>query len=457
MATHSGSIRRKLQVGFALLAALLAGSLAAFMNHALQRSLDVEAVQAIVGQAEALARALDAGQSPIDLEPQPRPEKVSWRVLDRTGRVLSQSKDLASLPGEAPEVTDGKVHEVHLEGGETYSLLVRPWNRGTEKGALVLMLDRTHEAGLIRGFQQTLLLGVIVAAILATFLARLVARWGLAPLGALIDEAGTINVRNLDRRLEARHFPLELQELVATLNGALARLQNAFERMSRLGGELAHELRTPLQNLRSVLENRARQRANPLDPAELGALIEDCDRMAALIEQIMFLAQSESPALLKRVSIPAKPLLEEVRGFFEAAAEAAEVTLSVQGEDALKAYGDRLLLMRALHNLVANALRHTPAGGQVVLGVEAVPEGLQLFVEDTGAGIPEAWIAKLGTPFVRPPGARNAEGHGLGLAIVKRIAVMLGGDMVVASQEGQGTRVALRLPVPGKDIGSLPG
>jgi signal transduction histidine kinase len=66
-------------------------------------------------------------------------------------------------------------------------------------------------------------------------------------------------------------------------------------------------------------------------------------------------------------------------------------------------------------------------------------------VEDTGTGIPEGWISQLGTPFVRPPDARNAEGHGLGLAIVKRIATLLGGDMVIASQMGKGTRVSLRM------------
>jgi signal transduction histidine kinase len=83
----------------------------------------------------------------------------------------------------------------------------------------------------------------------------------------------------------------------------------------------------------------------------------------------------------------------------------------------------------------------------VTLGAERCPEGLALFVADDGAGIPEAWIARLGTPFVRPPDARNAEGHGLGLAIVKRIAVMLGGDMVVESRLGHGTRVSLRMPL----------
>jgi two-component system heavy metal sensor histidine kinase CusS len=301
---------------------------------------------------------------------------------------------------------------------------------------------------LIHGFRRTLLLGVMVAMVVAALLARVIAKWGLAPLGALILEAGFINDRNLDRRLAAGNFPLELQELVATLNATLSRLQDSFERVGNLGAELAHELRTPLQNLRSTLENRILQAGTtPVEPSELGALIEDCDRMAALIEQILFLARSEhAPSDLPNVGIPAGDLLEEVRGFFEAAAEAVDVDLRIEANPGVEVRGDRLLLTRALHNLTTNALRHAPRGGHVMLGAQTGSEGVTLSVEDDGPGIPEAWIPRLGTPFVRPPDARNSEGHGLGLAIVKRIAAMLGGEMIVISRVGQGTRVLLRIP-----------
>ena len=235
---------------------------------------------------------------------------------------------------------------------------------------------------------------------------------------------------------------------MGTLNAALSRLQEAFDRLGSLGAELAHELRTPLQNLRSTLENRIlRGGVIPIEPAELGVLIEDCDRMAALIEQILFLARSEhSPQGLESVEIPARDLLEEVRDFFEAAAEETGVNLEVQAEPRITVRGDRLLLTRALHNLTSNALRHAPRGGRVVLGAQEQPEHVALFVDDDGPGIPEAWIPRLGAPFVRPPEARSTEGHGLGLAIVKRIAAMVGGEMIIESQSGQGTRVRIQLP-----------
>jgi two-component system heavy metal sensor histidine kinase CusS len=309
-------------------------------------------------------------------------------------------------------------------------------------------MDRTHEEALIHGFRRTLLLVVVAAMVLAALLARVIARWGLAPLGAIVQEAGSISDQNLDHRLVAANFPLELQELVATLNAALSRLQEAFDRLGNLGAELAHELRTPLQNLRSTLENRiVRGGAQPVEPAELGVLIEDCDRMAALIEQILFLARTEhSPQGLERSEIPAQDLLEEVRCFFEAAAEEAGVDLHVKADPRITVPGDRLLLTRALHNLSSNALRHAFRGGRVTLGVQELPGCVSLWVEDNGPGIAESWIPKLGAPFVRPPEARPSEGHGLGLAIVKRIAAMLGGEMVLESRTGQGTKVQVQIP-----------
>ncbi len=448
MKAHSGSILHKLQGGFALAAMALVGLMAVFMDGALRRSLEAEDAQVMEGQAGALLRQLAAGQPLHDLEGVPRPEKAGWRILDGTGRILSQSREIAALPTVPILESSGKAREIEAAGGGVYSVLVRPWSHGTEQGLLQLVMDRTHEEALIQGFRRILLLGVVAAMVVAALLARVIARWGLAPLGALIQEAGSISDQNLDRRLASENFPLELQELIATLNAALSRLQEAFERVGNLGAELAHELRTPLQNLRSTLENRVLQaRFTQVEPAELGALIEDCDRMAALIEQILFLARSEhAPLTMRQSRLSARALLEEVRGFFEAAAEEAGLDLRVESDPGVEVSGDRLLLTRALHNLTANALRHTPAGGRVILGAQLGLGQVDLFVEDNGPGIPEAWIPNLGTPFMRPPGARSSEGHGLGLAIVKRIAFMLGGEMVVESRMGKGTRVWIRVP-----------
>lgn len=448
MTRPSGSILRKLQLAFALSATLLAGLMAVFMDRALHRSLEAEDALVMEGQARAMLQRLAAGEAGPETGGRPVLEKAEWRVLDREGRILAQSGFMAGLPPLVPP-PDAPAQEVETAEGRIYSILARPWRAvgGRAGGTLFLAMDRSHEQALTAHFRRTLALAVGLAALVAAMVARWVAAWGLAPLARIAREAGTIDDRHLDRRLEAAQFPGELRDLVDTLNAALARLQAAFERTDRLGAELAHELRTPLQNLRSTLENQAlAPGGSEAQRSALGGLLEECDRMAALIDQILFLARAEGgPGRLAREPIDVPGLLEEVRGFFEASAEEAGVALQVAAPPGVLA-GDRLLLTRALHNLVANALRHTAQGGRVVLGADTAPGATALWVEDTGSGIAPEWIPRLGQPFTRPPEPRPEGGLGLGLAIVARIAAMLGGTMDIQSRVGQGTRVTLRIP-----------
>lgn len=445
----SGSILRKLQLAFALSATLLVGLLAVFMDRALHRSLEAEDALVMEGQARVMVQRLAAGEPGPEAGGRPVLEKAEWRLLDPEGRVLSQSPFMTGLPALAVPPPEAPPREVETPDGRVFSVLARPWQKvgGVPGGTLFLAMDRSHEQALTLHFRRTLALAVGLAALVAALVARWVAAWGLAPLARIVREAGTIDDRHLDRRLEVEQFPGELRDLVDTLNTALTRLQAAFERTDRLGAELAHELRTPLQNLRSTLENQAlAPDSNEVQRGVLGGLLEECDRMAALIDQILFLARAEAgPGRLVRESIEVPGLLEEVRGFFDASAEEAGVALRVVAVKGTLS-GDRLLLTRALHNLVANALRHTPRGGTVTLGFQPGVAGVELWVEDTGSGIPPEWVPRLGQPFIRPPEPRSEGGLGLGLAIVARIAAMLGGAMDIRSQVGEGTRVALQIP-----------
>ena len=448
MKPPSGSILRKLQLGFALAATVLVGLMAIFMDQALHRSLEAEDAQVMEAQAQAMLQHLAAGAAAPDPGGRPLLEKAAWRVFDRSGRTLAESGFMKGVPPLDIPPAGAPVREEQMPDGRIYSVLTRPWQRsgGGEGGTLLLVMDRSHEEALTTDFRRTLALGVGLAALVAALVARGVAVWGLAPLARIVREAGTIDDRHLDRRLEAEQFPGELQALVDTLNAALARLQEAFERTGRLGAELAHELRTPLQNLRSTLENQTLAAdCTEAQRGILGGLLEECDRMAAVIGQILFLARAEEgPGRLVREPIDVPGLMEEVRGFFEAASEEAGVALRVAAAPAAL-MGDRLLLTRALHNLVANALRHTPPGGEVRLGAKVEPGATLLWVEDTGSGIPPEWVPRLGQPFTRPPDPRPEGGLGLGLAIVARIATMLGGAMEIQSRVGEGTRVTLRI------------
>lgn len=442
---NTASILDRLQTGIALAAFVLACALAIFMDSALRRSFEREDALVMEAQATALVQAFEGGLLSSS-SGERQPEKADWRIMDRTGATVMESRGMASIPPMAWPAPGLPPRECAGPGGGTFSVATRRWHRSQESGLVVLAMDRTHEEALVRGFRRMLALGVIGLSLSAALVGRLIARWGLKPLHRIAQEAGQIRAKTLDRRLAPEAFPKELQELVATLNAALERLDSAFQRLERFGAELAHELRTPLQNLRSTMENLTlRGEASEAHLHTLGGLLEECDRMAATIEQILFLAHSEgveSPPDLREVN--AQEAMGEAQAFFEPAAEEQGVTIKVECEQGLKLQAEPLLLLRALHNLVANALRHTPAGGTITLGGTRTPGADVLWVQDTGEGIPEAWQGKVTQAFIRGPGTENREGLGLGLAIVKRIAEMHRAELGLESQEGIGTRVELR-------------
>jgi two-component system heavy metal sensor histidine kinase CusS len=408
--------------------------MALFMDHALHRSLEAE--DALV--LETRVREVTANLSREAEAPRlggPRPEQVAWAWFgEGGGRRQSHDFPATGIEGLAP----GQAMERGI-GGRRF--LVKAV--AVPGGRLVLALDRTHEEALVAGFRRTLLLAVARSAVLAALLGRFLAARGLAPLHALAEEAGALRPASLERRLDASRYPVELGEVVDRLNGALERMEEAFDRLSGLAGELAHELRTPIQTLRAEAEALVRSGEGP--PEALGSMLEECDRLAAQVEQMLFLARAEDPgAVLSRGPVGVAELLEEVRAFFEGSAEEAGIALTVDDPGALLLQADAGLLRRALHNLVANALRHTPAGGSVGLAAREAGGRVSLEVTDTGPGIAEALRPVLGQRWAKGRGSR---GLGLGLAIVRSIARLHGGELVVEPAASGGTVARLELSV----------
>jgi two-component system heavy metal sensor histidine kinase CusS len=159
---------------------------------------------------------------------------------------------------------------------------------------------------------------------------------------------------------------------------------------------------------------------------------------------MLFLARAEDPgALLHREPFEVRGLLTEVADFFEASADEAGVRLEVEAGAGCRLEGDRALVGRALHNLLANALRHTPQGGRIVLSALPLPGGVALAVVDTGTGIPDALLPALGRRWAKGPGSR---GLGLGLAIVQSIARVHGGSLDIQPAKGGGTEARMEFP-----------
>lgn len=278
-----------------------------------------------------------------------------------------------------------------------------------------------------------------------------IARQGIRPVEEIATTARHISSTNLRERILPQGYPSELASLAGTFNEMLDRLEESFERISRFSADIAHDLRTPVNNIRGEAEV-ALARARTLEEYRdvLGSCLEEAVRLSDLIGDLLFLARAENPSPnLHWASVDLVELLGSVRDYYEAAAAEGGISLTTAiGNEPVVANLDRTLMQRAVGNLVANAVAHTPPGGSVVLGATGELDSVRIEVSDTGVGIPPEDLPRVFDRFFRVDKSRSqaSGGTGLGLAIVQSIIVLHKGNAEIKSQPGQGTRVILHIP-----------
>jgi two-component system heavy metal sensor histidine kinase CusS len=279
-----------------------------------------------------------------------------------------------------------------------------------------------------------------------------IARHGIRPVEEMATTARHISSTNLRERILAEGYPSELASLANTFNQMLDRLEESFERISRFSADIAHDLRTPVNNIRGEAEV-ALARARTIDEYRdvLESCLEEAVRLSDLVGDLLFLARAESPLThLRRERVNVAELLDVVREYYEASAAEGSVSLTTAvADEPLIAELDRTLLQRAVGNLVSNALAHTPPGGAVVLRSNVDSSTIRIAVSDTGVGIPAEALPRVFDRFFRVDSSRSqaSGGTGLGLAIVQSIALLHGGNVRISSQPGRGTTVTLHMPV----------
>jgi two-component system heavy metal sensor histidine kinase CusS len=276
-----------------------------------------------------------------------------------------------------------------------------------------------------------------------------VTRRGLRPLAEITRATERVGVQQLQERIRTRHWPRELATLAGAFDRMLDRLQESFERLSRFSADLAHELRTPINNLvgeAQVTLSRERTAAEYARVLQSG--LEEHGRLARMIDSMLFLARADqAQSGLELQTLEAAAHLRTVAEFYQPLAEELSVSLSCDGDCRLRA--DPALVRRALSNLLSNALRHTPAGGSVTLSAGMARDHVPVLqVTDTGTGIGAEHLPRLGDRFYRvdPSRSDGSGSAGLGLAIVRSIMSLHGGEFRIETAPGRGTTVSLRFP-----------
>jgi signal transduction histidine kinase len=249
---------------------------------------------------------------------------------------------------------------------------------------------------------------------------------------------------DLSARIPARGTNDEIDQLVASLNAMLDRIQLLMDGLRQVTGDIAHDLRTPLGRLRQGLED-AREHASSTGEYAVATeeAIAEADTLLEIFSALLRIAQIEGGA--QKSAFTDVDLSELARSIGEAYAPAAEDsqhTLDLKIDDGVHLVGDRQLLAQMISNLIENALNHTPSGSSVRLEVAHTPVGFEVEVADNGPGIPEGERERVFDRFYRLDRSRTTAGSGLGLALVKAIAT-LHGLTIRLGDAGPGLKVTI--------------
>ena len=284
-----------------------------------------------------------------------------------------------------------------------------------------------------------------IAVVLASLVGYALATVGLRPVETMRRRAAAISLSGEPERLPLGPARDEIRRLGETLNEMLDRLRRSFERERRFVADASHELRSPIAVIKTELEGVLRSGGLGGEQREaLVAAVEECDRLAALAEDLLVLARSADGRLPMRPEpLPVAGLLEGARHrFVDRAAERGRA-IRVEAPADLVVMADELRMRQALANLVDNAIRH--GDGDIDLRARAAPDGVEIDVTDQGAGFGPDIAARAFERFTRASESRSGDGAGLGLAIVLAIAAGHGGGAVIVEGPG-GTTVRLTLP-----------
>lgn len=325
-------------------------------------------------------------------------------------------------------------------GTQTYRGIAAELPTGLYPKATVIVAvatDIEHHQAFMQSFRQTLWLFMAGAAALSGLLGWIVARRGLAPLRAMREQTHGVTAQQLSHRLPVESVPLELAELAQSLNDMLARLEEAFLRLSDFSSDIAHELRTPVSNLMTqtqVALSRPRSADNYRSILESNA--EECEHMARMIADMLLLAKADNGLVVPhRETLQLATEVQALFDYYEAVAEDKGLHLALEGEAEVSA--DRLMLRRALGNLLSNAVRHAHANTAVQVRISTSPQAVTLAISNQGETLaPEHWERVFDRFFrVDPSRQRSAEGSGLGLAITRSIVTAHGGSIEVSSAD----------------------
>lgn len=385
-------------------------------------------------------------------------------VVDRRGTPLYQSGAVTRMPDNGADsliaklsvLPDDSAAVVPLPGVDELLLVAREISDTTgSMGRVVVGVPTSRVTTLPREYRIVLFFIAPLIITLAGWRA-----WATSGLTSqriariTHDVAAITDGRSLHRRLSVENAGQEFEELVGTLNAMIARLETSFGGLRRFTADASHELKTPLAVLRADVE---RAMSEPIPPPErlvaLEEALQETTRMADLVESLLTLARADEGRFdIHREPVALKPLVQDIYETALILGEGAGVAVNFPFTADVTVMGDPTRLRQLFLNLVTNAIKYTPAGGKVELGLGLHSDNVTFAVRDTGIGIAAADVPHIFERFWRADRARSRMsergGFGLGLAISQWIAQAHGGTLTASSRLGRGSLFTVTLPLP---------
>jgi heavy metal sensor kinase len=319
------------------------------------------------------------------------------------------------------------------------------------KNGLLLQIGRNSmkRRVLLEHFGATCLAVTFPVLLLALGGGALMADRALRPLRNLTATVQNIVATGkLDARIPPEKTAGELRELVISFDRMLEKIEALVEGMRGVLDNVAHDLRTPITRLRGVAELALR---NPEDPDAAREALADCveesERVITMLNTLMDISEVETGAMklnLQRVDIT--ELARQLTEFYTEVAEDQGIKISLSAESRCEAVADENRLRQAVANLLDNAVKYTPAGGQVEVAVKRTSSQVVVSVRDTGIGIPAEDLPRVWERLYRGDKSRSQRGLGLGLSLVRAIAQAHSGECRVKSEPGRGSEFTLQIP-----------
>lgn len=374
------------------------------------------------------------------------------RLLDGSGGVIAETAGMGRLlpvglfPPGNPTASAEMPMKDYQTGAKLFSLVSMHAEEGGQSYLIQVAQDRSVDEQFEKEFGLLVVVVMVVGIFASIMIAITVTRRGLKPLNTMTDSLMRVGPTRLNERVLATEWPRELQPVAIAFDDMLDRLEDSFNRLSQFSADLAHELRTPLANIRGEAEVALNR---PRTPHEYEAVIEssvaECERLGGIIDNLLFLARAEAAeSKVNYARFDGRAAIDRIAAYNEAIAEERRLQIICGGAGEVDA--DPVLFGRAVSNLVDNAVHYTPGGGRIAISIATNEETAEISVEDNGCGIGEEHVSRVFDRFYRVDRSRSSGGSGLGLALVKSIAELHSGSVAVTSKVGRGTRVTLSFP-----------